>query len=53
MPPALVKATKPGQGRGEVLPPAAFANDAKLVEFLFELYERYVGGCLRGRNRSG
>ncbi|MCB0759233.1 MAG: hypothetical protein KDC01_12295 [Flavobacteriales bacterium] len=43
MPPALVKAH---QAVDTCYRTQAFANDAKRVEYLFELYEKYTSGLL-------
>ncbi|MBZ0206049.1 MAG: class I SAM-dependent DNA methyltransferase [Flavobacteriales bacterium] len=49
MPPALVKAHQAlDKAVDKCYRPQAFANDAKRVEFLFELYEKYVAGLLAG-----
>lgn len=50
MPPALVKAHQAlDKAVDKCYRPQPFANDAKRVEYLFELYERYVGGLMGGK----
>ncbi|MCB0759021.1 MAG: class I SAM-dependent DNA methyltransferase [Flavobacteriales bacterium] len=47
MPPALVKAHQAlDKAVDKCYRPQAFANDAKRVEYLFELYEKYTAGLL-------
>ena len=47
MPPALVKAHQVlDKAVDNCCRPQALGNDAKRVEYLFELYEGYVGGVL-------
>jgi len=49
MPPVLVKAHQAlDKAVDKCYRPQAFANDAKRVEYLFELYEGYTAGLLAG-----
>lgn len=55
MPPDLVKAHQTlDKAVDKCYRPQPFANDAKRVEYLFELYEKYTAGLLAGeRGKSG
>lgn len=49
MPPDLVKAhEKLDKAVDKCYRPQPFASDAKRVEYLFELYEKYTSGLLAG-----
>ena len=53
MPPALVKAHQAlDKAVDKCYRPQAFANDAKRVEYLFELYEKYTAGLLAGAGKK-
>jgi len=57
MPPALLKAHHAlDKAVDKCYRPQPFTTDAKRVEFLFELYEKYVGGLLvesgKGKKRK-
>lgn len=53
MPPALLKAHHAlDKAVDKCYRPQAFANDAKRVEFLFELYEQYTAGLLAGAGKE-
>jgi hypothetical protein len=53
MPPALLKAHHAlDKAVDKCYRPQAFANDAKRVEFLFELYEQYTAGLLAGAGKT-
>jgi hypothetical protein len=53
MPPALLKAHYAlDKAVDKCYRPQAFANDAKRMEFLFELYEQYTAGLLAGAGKT-
>ncbi len=53
MPPILVKAHQALDKAVDLCYRSApFANETKRIEFLFELYEKYVGGLFGRKNKK-